>query len=163
MARLARLAAINILYFSIFPQIKSSTAVRVANDLNSFEFLDTDKVVVSLDGHGVDHLVVAVHLPDRPGALLSLLLGSLDGDDLSLLESHQGSHLPAVRSCLLELFTKLERRGCSSRLVSVLALSLTLNFSSIDLRVVEVLMVQTPSASDTSRVGVEIVAAFLSR
>ena len=39
----------------------------------------------------------------------------------------------------------------------------TLNLSSMDLRVVLVLMVQTPSASDTSITGVDTVAAFLSR
>ena len=94
----------------LFSTIKGSTAGRVANNLISFEFLDTDKVVVALDGHGVDHLVVAVHLHHRPGALLSLLLGSLDGDYLSLVESDQGIHLPAVRGGLLELLVQLEGR-----------------------------------------------------
>ena len=147
-------------YFSTNKIINSWLGI----DLNSFEFLDTDKVVVSLDGHGVDHLVIAVHLPHGPGALLTLLFGSLDGDNLSLVESHQGSDLPAVRSGLLELLAKLERRDCSFLLsVSQSVVSITLNFNSIDLRVVEVLMVQIPSDSDTSRVGVETVAAFLRR
>ena len=39
----------------------------------------------------------------------------------------------------------------------------TLNLSSIDLREVLVLIVQTPPSSDTSITGVETVAAFLSR
>ena len=39
----------------------------------------------------------------------------------------------------------------------------TLNFNSIDLRVVEVLMDQTPPDSEISKLGLETVAAFLRR
>ena len=38
-----------------------------------------------------------------------------------------------------------------------------MNLSSIDLRVVDVLKVQTPPVSVTSKLGVETVAAFLRR
>ena len=42
-------------------------------------------------------------------------------------------------------------------------LQVTLNFNSMDFRVVEVLMDQTPPDSEISKLGLETVAAFLRR
>ena len=64
----------------------------------------------------------------------------------------------------------LNRQHTASELIQIIYLGdvksssgLTLNFSSMVLSVVEVLMVQTPPSSVISQTGVETVAAFRSR
>ena len=43
-----------------------------------------------------------------PGALLSLLLGLLDGDDLAILQGADCGHLAAIGGRLIEGFSELE-------------------------------------------------------
>ena len=76
--------------------------------LVSLEFLDTLEVIIPIDSHGVDQLL-SDQLPGGLGALHTLLLGLLDGDNLAVLECNLGSNLTTVRGRLFKLLVKLEK------------------------------------------------------
>ena len=128
--------------------------------LDSLELLNTDKVVIALNSHGVDQFISTIHLSHWPGALLTTLLGILYSHYLPSFILHHCSHISPIRSCLLKLFTNLNRRNdCKI----IFKNKFTLNLSSIDFRVVDDFMDQTPLFSVISTMGVETVAAFLRR
>ena len=77
--------------------------------LVSLEFLDTLEVIIPIDSHGVDQLIVN-QLPHRLSALLTFLLGLLDRHNLSILECHLGSNLATIRGGLFELFVELQKK-----------------------------------------------------
>ena len=74
--------------------------------LDSLELLDTLQVI-PIDSHGVDQLL-SDQLPDGLGALHTLLLGLLDGDNLAVLECNLGSNLTTIWSGLLKLLVQLK-------------------------------------------------------
>ena len=74
------------------------------------ELLNADEAVVALYGHGVDHLIGAVHLPCGPGAFLSGLLGLLNSDKLATLKFNHCLHLASIRCCLFKFLTKLKQK-----------------------------------------------------
>ena len=92
-----------------------------------------------------------------PGTLLTSLLSSLHGHNLTGVKSYNSLSLSPIRSGFIKLFTNLNRNEeiCvnSSNLF-------TSNFSSMLFKVVDVFRFQMPPASLTSITGVDIVAAL---
>merc|ERR1719470_272076 len=82
--------------------------IKLETILHPLKFLYTCQVIHAINGHGVHQLVRAVNLADGLGALLSVLLGLLYSDDLSVLKRNNSRHLATISRSLLKLLPKLE-------------------------------------------------------
>merc|ERR1711864_41091 len=91
----------------------------MSNLCRPLELLDANQSIHTVDSHGVYQLVWSVHLADRLGRFMFLILRLLNSDDLAILKGDQSLHITAVRSGFVKLFVKLklelhsfERGGC---------------------------------------------------